>query len=54
MRELLTKTIENERQMMMAKLSEAKGREFRSIIQLTSAGRKMNVGIADWLGWNGY
>ena len=54
MRELLKKTIENERQMMMIKLSEAKGREFQSIVQLASVGCEMNMGVADWLAWSGY
>ena len=53
-RELLTKTVENEQQMMMTKLSEAKGQEFRSVILLMSMGREINVGVADWLAGNGY
>ena len=54
MRESLTKTIENKRQMMITKLSKAKGREFQDVILLMFAGRKMDVGVADWLGRNGY
>ena len=53
-RELLTKTIESKQQTMMTKLSEAEGREFQSIILLMSVGRETNVGVADWLLWNGY
>ena len=48
-RESLTKTIENERQRMMTKLSEAKGRVFQGIILLMSAGCVINVGVTDWL-----
>ena len=48
MRESLTKTIENEQQMMVTKLSEAKGQEFQNIILLMSTGCEMNVGVADW------
>ena len=40
--------------MMMTKLSKAKGREFQSVILLTSTGHETNVGVADWLVWNGY
>ena len=54
MRELLTKTIENEQQMMMTKLSEAAGQELQSVILLTSVGHETNVGVADWLAWNSY
>ena len=40
--------------MMMTKLSEAEGQEFRSVILLMSAGCETNVGVTDWLLWNGY
>ena len=53
-RESLTKTIRNERQMMMTKMTEGRGPSVQYVILLTSAGRWMNVLIVDWLTGNGY
>ena len=53
-RELLTKTIENERQMMMAKLSKGCGSRVQNVILLMSVDCETNVGVADWVAWSGY
>ena len=49
MRGLLTKTIENEQQMMMTKVTEGCGLRVRDVTLLISAGHGMDVGVADWM-----
>ena len=49
MRELLTETIDNKQQIMMTKLTEAKGQEFRNVILLICMGCETNVRFADWM-----
>ena len=49
MRDLLTKTIENEQQMMMTKLTEDHGLRGQDVTLLMSIGHEMNMGVADWM-----
>ena len=53
-RESLTKTIRNKRQMVMTNMTKGQGPSVRCIILLTFAGRLMHVPMADWLAKNGY
>ena len=53
-RELLTKTIRNEQQMVMTIVTKGRGLSVQSVILLASVGRMMNVSIPDWLTKNGY
>ena len=53
-RNLLTKTIRNEQQMVMTNVTEGQGPSVQGVILITSAGHLMNVPIPDWLAENGY
>ena len=54
MRESLTKTIRNKRQMVMTNVTKGRGSDVQRVILLTSTGYLMNVPIPDWLVENGY
>ena len=54
MRKSLTKTIRNERQMVMTMVTKGRGPSVRNVIWLKSVGRLMNVLSSDWLTENGY
>ena len=54
MRESLTKTMDNEQQMVMTIVTKGQGSSIRSVILLMSTGRVTNVPISDWLAENGY